>query len=596
MIVKMKKLILLCARNDLDTTLHELRGLGAVHVRHVKAPEGEDLDKARKALKYVRRALDVLPKHPDAEPSGRGGYAVIEDVWKLIMEREETEEHLEDLRHERKRIQPFGDFDPESARRLAEYGIHVKLYQTGPKKERPEHSENSLLVELNRDKEGIYYALITREGDEELDAQEMRLPTMSLGTVEEKISSMEDTLAKNEENFASHAGDRSAVEEIVTGIQERVEYLETRSGMGLEEPVAYLQGYLPLDRVEDIEAAAAANGWGFTLDDPAEDEKPPTLIRNPSWIQIIKPVFDFMGISPGYREVDISFFFLVFLSIFFGMIVGDAGYGAIFLASTLAFGKKLKKMSPLIVPLLAVMSVCTIIWGALQGQYFSMAVTPPAFRSIEVGWLSNNDNLMYVCFLIGSIHITIAHGWNVIRYINSLQALAQVGWICTTWFMFFVIRTMVLGGQWSNYYFILLGIGVVLIALFMTPWKQLKSEWFNHVMLPLDIISNFVDVVSYVRLFAVGLATYAVGNAFNSMALGGGVDGILAGIAAALVLFLGHALNIVMSIMSVLVHGIRLNTLEFSGHLGMEWTGEKFQPFEAKLADESKREIESLGE
>jgi len=118
----------------------------------------------------------------------------------------------------------------------------------------------------------------------------------------------------------------------------------------------------------------------------------------------------------------------------------------------------------------------------------------------------------------------------------------------------------------------------VLIVLFMTPVGRLKAEWFNHVMLPLSIVSNFVDVVSYLRLFAVGTASFAVAAAFNEMALGD-VRGLGSGIVAAFVLFFGHTLNILLAAMGVLVHGVRLNTLEFSSHVGMQWTGVPYRPF-----------------
>lgn len=578
MIAKMKKITLFCAAGDVNHTLHKLRNLGAVHIKNINPPRSEDIDKARETLKYVQRALNVLPKHPHMQPSGKSGERVIKDVWNLIQDREQLEENLEDMRHEQGHIRPFGNFDPRSVQDLEQKGWQVRLYKTGPKKERPKTPAGGFLRELERNKNGIYYALVARDASE-LDAQQVRHPKLSLKEIETKIEALETDLERNALDLKSHAGDRSAVEEIVTRVRERVVYLETLHSMGNEEPIAYLKGYLPADSEKKIRDSAAENGWGYRIEEPSGEDKPPTLIRNPHWVRIIRPIFDFMGILPGYNEVDISFFFLIFLSIFFGMIVGDAGYGVLFLTATLLLRKRMRKFSSLMTPLLAVMSVSAIIWGALQGQYFAMNATPAIFQSLKLGWLSSNEHLMYLCFLIGTVHLTIAHGWNVIRYINTLQALAQVGWICTTWFMFFVVRSMVLDASWSPYYFILLGVGATLIALFMTPWKRLKSEWFNHVMLPLDLISNFVDVVSYVRLFAVGLATFAVGNAFNNMSLGGGIDSVLSGLAAALILFLGHSLNIIMSIMSVLVHGIRLNTLEFSGHLGMRWSGEKFTPF-----------------
>jgi len=114
---------------------------------------------------------------------------------------------------------------------------------------------------------------------------------------------------------------------------------------------------------------------------------------------------------------------------------------------------------------------------------------------------------------------------------------------------------------------------------------KIKSEWFNYAVLPLSIVSNFTDVVSYLRLFAVGTAGFAVASAFNGMAAEAGAGGLVGGLGAALILFFGHALNILLSTMGVMVHGIRLNTLEFSGHIGMQWTGRHYRPFR-KLSNE----------
>ncbi len=127
----------------------------------------------------------------------------------------------------------------------------------------------------------------------------------------------------------------------------------------------------------------------------------------------------------------------------------------------------------------------------------------------------------------------------------------------------------------------------MLVIVFMTPFKRLKTEWAGHVMLPFDVIGNFVDVVSYVRLFAVGSASLAVSVAFNEIAIGKGISSVVSGLIAALILFAGHALNIILCIIGVLVHGVRLNTLEFSGHIGLEWSGFKYDPFARKRIMES---------
>jgi V/A-type H+-transporting ATPase subunit I len=158
--------------------------------------------------------------------------------------------------------------------------------------------------------------------------------------------------------------------------------------------------------------------------------------------------------------------------------------------------------------------------------------------------------------------------------------------------MFFLADSMVLGGNMLAYlnlseaatamFWKALGYAfagsVVLIILFMMPPRELKDGWFNLALLPLNLVGNFTDVVSYVRLYAVGSAGFAVAYAFNNMIFGGAKPwwGLLIG---ALLAFLAHTLNVLLCAMGVLVHGIRLNTLEFSNHKGISWSGSPYRPF-----------------
>ncbi|MBF0253444.1 MAG: hypothetical protein HQL29_06490 [Candidatus Omnitrophica bacterium] len=178
------------------------------------------------------------------------------------------------------------------------------------------------------------------------------------------------------------------------------------------------------------------------------------------------------------------------------------------------------------------------------------------------------------------MHLTIAHATKAIREINSPKVIAQFGWIAIVWGMFFSANTLVLAKPfpWFSGY-LLLG-GILAVLLFANFQKNfIKGILETLVDLPLSIISAFSDIVSYLRLFAVGYASVVVAQSFNSMAVGDGVNTILGGIIAALILFIGHTLNIILALMAVVVHGIRLNMLEFSGHLGMQWSGKEYKPF-----------------
>jgi len=238
---------------------------------------------------------------------------------------------------------------------------------------------------------------------------------------------------------------------------------------------------------------------------------------------------------------------------------------------------------------LILMSCTTIVWGFLNNSFlgFSPAALdlaqksflPEGVRKVAL-WVRDASNVQYLCFILGVIHLTIAHIWNFILRLKqkSTTALAQLGWLFSTWFMFFLASNMVLKKEMPEFAMPLFITGLVLIVLFMVQPKNIKKEWISFPMLIFDVINNFVDIISYIRLFAVGMAGVAIAQAFNMMLspLFGSAVGIAVSVIA---LFFVHCLNIALGIMGVAVHALRLNTLEFSNHLGLQWSGSEFTPF-----------------
>lgn len=589
MIVSMDRVTLICLASDRDRSLKELQKMGVVHVTNLQIPDHRDLDVSRHHLMQVRRVTEMLPKKSDRPPSGLDADVVVSILWTLLQERKEIEDELTDLRQEARRIQPFGAFRPDQIRDLADHGVFVKLVQASPDKP-VTVPDGWVAVTVHETKESRYLACVGRTPGEIAGGVEVRLPEQSLTRLRERISELEARLAENAETMRVHDGDGAVIRALEHQLEERVQFLDAREGMGSVAPIAYLRGYAPSDAAPRLLEAAKAQGWGITLETPDPSEDVPTLIRNPKWVKPIRAVLEGINILPGYREVDISAAFLIFLSLFFAILIGDAGYGALFIGLTWFARRKAPKAPAYIFHLLYLTSVCTVVWGTITGTWFGAERLPALLESAKVGWLGSDQNLMKLCFFIGAIHLTLAHVWNALRFGKRPATLAQVGWIGTTWSMFFAARNMVLGEAYPPGIGWLFAGSVLLILLFMTPPAKFKEEWFNHVMLPLNLVSNFVDVVSYLRLFAVGSASFAVAAAFNKMALGGGVDGILGGFLAAFILFAGHGLNIVLGAMGILVHGVRLNTLEFSSHLGMQWAGFPYAPLARK------RDVETDGQ
>lgn len=599
MISRMKKVTVICIREHQEATLLALQQMGVLHLEHIEEPAGTLLEETRAHLLDVRRACEVLGHyHQLAEKEGTGvpaidpdrtAESVVDEIWKLISQRKDFEESLDHWQREIARVAPFGSFDPAQITALKANHLYINLYQAGPK-QIVEVPDSATLTIHQQDRDGCYFSVISRE-PLELPYETVKLPRVSLQHMQVKVEELQAALRDNEKSFCALAGYLDEVRDIVAHAEDKVHFLEARTGMGGAEPLAYLRGYCVERDVERIRAGAKALGWGILVEDPKADDRAPTKIENPKWVQPIRVVFNFIGVVPGYDEVDISAVFLLFFSLFFAMIVGDAGYGLLFLGATFWAHRKFKQAPASVFHLLYITSIATIIWGVLSSNFFGLTALA------RDNWFTQTENLMLLCFLIGAIHLTIAHTWNVIRNRYSLQALAQIGWIGIVWTMFFLARFLVLNKEFPVVMVPVFCVGLVLLVLFMTPASKLKSEWFNHVMLPLNLVSNFVDVVSYVRLFAVGTATLAVASAFNQMAVDVGAGGWLGQFFAVLIILLGHTLNILLAAMGVLVHGIRLNTLEFAGHLGLQWTGIRFMPFmqksrRAPLLDDEMEQLE----
>ena len=296
--------------------------------------------------------------------------------------------------------------------------------------------------------------------------------------------------------------------------------------------------------------------------------------------RMAKPLFDFIGISPAYNENDVSICVLLFLTLFFGMIIGDAAYGAIFLGIGLyARAKITDPKKRVAISLFILLSSTAFIWGALNGTWFAIPIEKLPRLMQGFSWFYDEavgqKHIQWLCFLIAGLHLSLGRAWKAWVQ-RDRAALGHIGWGLFIWGNFFtaveLVVTkgsfpMVIGGA-------LYGVGTVLILVFGVKWKDV-GEVLN---LPFGFINSFVDVLSYIRLFAVGLSSLYIARSFNDM--GGMVLELSPWLfpGAALVVLFGHLLNIALGFMGVLVHGIRLNTLEFSNHMELTWSGKPYRP------------------
>jgi V/A-type H+-transporting ATPase subunit I len=259
------------------------------------------------------------------------------------------------------------------------------------------------------------------------------------------------------------------------------------------------------------------------------------------------------------------------------------------LIATLGAARKLSGAARHLLPLLSILSAATIAWGALTGMWFGIRSWGelPVLRSFVLPSLNafNDDSrpLLRFCLLLGAVHLSVAHGWAALRR-GSLQGLGELGWALIVWGVYFVAAWLLLGESHPGAIRALLLTGgmMVLLCCEQDGTGFLRGVRNGLLNLPLNLLNatgSFSDLLSYIRLFAVGLATKEVAVTFNEMAAQVGAAGGVAVLGAVFIAMIGHTLNLSLAILGVLVHGARLNLLEFSRHLNVSWSGIPYQPF-----------------
>ncbi|PKL13437.1 MAG: ATPase [Spirochaetae bacterium HGW-Spirochaetae-8] len=615
MIASMKKVSVIVLAYDKKRSLHSLRKAGLLHIIDVpvRSDKAEvlqkDLELLEKAESRIRDAVAAIAsnKKESQSVSQSSTHAVVAEdfadvhaqVAYLMEEERDLNERKQKYTILRDQLESWGDFNPEDLRFLKENGVELTFHRIG-RKELDKIAQKIDFISLGRKAKSQVVALVNSKVPEGSIAERLDIPSIPLSQLKTSIATDTRRLAAIEQELNAVSNYLPLYATEIAKLKQLMHFENIASTMGADDTVAWLTGFIPNEKTAAFKALASKEKWGYLIEDPAEDDQVPTLIKNPRWIATIKPIFDIMGTVPGYHEYDISMWFLMFFSLFFAMIIGDAAYGMIFLILGIAVHLRLKKATNAVI-LIYVLSIATIVWGSLTGTWFgSKAILEavPFLQFLVIPQISNYPELfglsatsaqnavMQFCFIVGTLQLSLACVMNILRKIpkKNLSALADVGWFIMIDSLYFLVLMLVINADIPiSGVALMIGIGFLLVVMFAAQGpgisflKGLVGGIAGLFTTFLNSISAFSNIISYIRLFAVGMASLAIAQSFNTMA-----SGLLHGWAipaGILVLIIGHGLNLIMGLLSVVVHGVRLNLLEFSGQLGMEWTGVVYDPF-----------------
>lgn len=614
MIVPMKKVSLVVMEKNRDASLEKLREAGVLHLekRNVRS---DGLTRLLDRKAKAETALGILRSYP-AEKKARtppqevfssGDRAeappdLVARVLELGDEKKALQEQLLVNAKELSRIEKWGNFDPRAFAEFAEKGIVLIPYELSPK---GYESRSEGLIVLGRDKTTVRVLSVGKEIPGE---SPWALPERSLAETGALIADIRDKLADIENQLQALALGKEILEREQASLLQQIEFETARAGMETVEDVpaeftvSWITGFVPQDDLGILKRAAAENGWALMADDPDEGDQVPTKLKNNRLVSLIYPLTDFLETLPGYNEVDISGWFLFFFCIFFGMIFGDAGYGILLmLIGIIAAVKTAKKGVPAGIKMLLLLSFSNLAWGVLTCTWFGMdtALLPDFLKRISLPLISGavaaqspeakaivDQNLMIFCFSLALAQLSVGHIIGIIRNIKSPKFLGELGSLGMLAGMFNVVLALVVSNDYRQIPFLplsmyLIGGGFLLSFVFANYagniGRSILESFKNIIPVVLGIANVFSDIMSYIRLWAVGLAGASISSTVNTLA--GPLLGNFLIFLGIILLVFGHGLNLILNVLSVLVHGVRLNTLEFSSHVGLAWSGMAYKPF-----------------
>jgi V/A-type H+-transporting ATPase subunit I len=589
----MLHLTLLCMAKEGERTLERLRLLGCVHLDLSNAASPafaaakgalSDAERAVRILETAEKDVRAAGLEPAAETrfDSLKGDALMSAVLDADAERAAALAEADGLRRTAQEYAPFGDFDPAIASALEKDGLKTTLAKA-PASAPPPSAPGGFAKALSDDGRTSYYVVVAPAGaalDLPPGGVVVPLPQESLGATRRRLAEAEDRAAAILAELAAANARAGAISSRYPELKDRVAFAAAEEALSAQGEIAYIEGWMPADSLPAVRAAAVSHGWGLASREPHADEAPPTLIRPPKLFRPVVALFEGLGISPAYNEADVSVPFMCYFSVFFAMLVGDGGYGALMFAAALWGWRKTRPVEghrPRIVrswlTLMTVFSFATVVWGILSNSWFGVAL-PWCRDWATVKWLGDPTyhNMMFLCFTIGVSHLMVARIWNGVCKHNSLDCLEEFGWAGILFFMYFVVNAIVgvfeTVPSWSFWVF---GVSLAMVVS--------RTRGVALGMLPLNVMGAMGDIISYVRLFAVGYASLQLAQNFNSMATQFDLPIYLKMIPMVLILLVGHAVNLVLGALAILVHAVRLNTLEFSNHKGVTWSGRAFSPF-----------------
>ena len=587
MIVQLKKVLILGTEEYQEQLLQALQQAGVLHIEPLMTTKLADasVKEQMDAVDQAMQILDVYPQRQHRQDPPSDLLDLAAQVQKRQQQIKEWRGQLEEAQRQLTLLEGWGDFSGQLLARLNNQGIKFAFWKCPAKHL---HEFKAPLIAWQKRYGNSVWLVSISYGQGEIQAP-ATAEKIEIGHGPRELSNacreLQQQIATASEQMEKDRAHLDALQKYRRVLADKVAFARARAGMLAHGRLFGLKGWVPERQIEAITAIANKLPVALTITEPDPGENPPTLIENPAWVQSVLDIVKLYA-TPGYTEWDPSASIYFAFAIFFAMIVGDAGYGLLLLALILGLRSRLmaSEVGARVYRLFVTLSIGCIFFGAITCTWFAIEIakikndSPFAFlkflQSLQLLESRNYEVMMNLAIYTGAVHLCIARLIQIVRLWGSNLWMAEAGWIVMIW-------AGIAHLMWKLPYSlqVLIG-GAIVVFLFSSVSRNPIKRIGGGLVGLLGITQNFADILSYLRLFALGLATTVLGSIFNQLGLqaNAALPGVFGYLALVLILFAGHTINLVLAIMGGFIHGLRLNFLEFYRYC-FEGTGHDYQPF-----------------
>jgi V/A-type H+-transporting ATPase subunit I len=583
-IAKMTRIFMVGASSHKEETMRFLQISGVVHLEPVVPLAGVFEKQASAALLHLRRiaqieqAVNRYSRHKHRITADYPDETLSAYAEETLTALQDVQNRLQVLRRLVDDLTPWGDFDIAGLRTLEKSGTYVQRWSMERKKNIELSVPEGVFAEIVSVKQGLLFFTISLERPIDIpSASPLPLPELRLADL---CSEIERKKAEEENLTACLAGVAHRADTLkrqVTDALNEARYLEQVGTLYAEEYLFGLQGWIPADLTADFLQRIETQNLPLQVEmrEALPGEEPPVLLKNNWFVDRIEPLLRMYGL-PKYRDLDPSAFFAPFMIAFFGICLGDAGYGVIMYLAAHWLGRKLgNKVEGLqqVVKLCKAFAVATVIFGLLTGSVFGYNFQNRQWILLDVS-TDVGDPMLFFYFALGMgiLQLTVSYILGIIQAGSLPERLAKIGVISIFWGgLSLVIRTIWFADPARPINEILFqgGCGLLILGTTLTLFfSSVHKNWFIRLGLGLwglyGMTGLIGDLLSYARLFGLGIATGAIGAVINQLA-GMAMDAagaVVGSVIAVVILVGGHIFNLFLGMLGSTVHSARLHFVE----------------------------------